>query len=459
MHPDLCHAASLHARVRRWLLAAVLCSPLFVAAGLFDDRDDALVKERCAQEGKVTGTPAVVDGLFEAVWPDSEAFHQAAKHVLERRFRYVEYERRQWDPNTRPPGARFQYHHFHEDLLGPETGEKYVRISVAREGDARCEPFKQFVTSSFIEAHQLRWWGLPHGMCLALERTNELKAPVEHVYVSDAKAARSGQPRRGWFRYQERDSGRVIAEVWTGAGRGFSCLDPAEQRKLDTFVLSRGNPDLPDLPPIARAERPQFPSRRIAVAMRAGPESATVPMESPGHLPRLNYANWAFPGQLMDHGDTFISPVYARSEGPIPGRGISVGLAGFHLYVVRPGLRRQMPVADGALNFTSCGPLSRLGGEISINCQSRQELEGGEKWTWSNWLLLYEDDGSPREHIRFDLTRGPFPLEQWRPPMLIRDVRLLADGTLQATVQYQRDEGGTPRDYQVEAIFRLEKAD
>jgi len=409
-------------------------------------------KARCETDGKFkAGASFSADSLFEGIPDETFVFHQAAEAILVRRFRFVEFARKAIPPEMTRSGTGGFYNQFYENKLGPEAGEKYVRIFVAQAGDERCAPFEHFVTSlPNLVAAELRWWGLPPDRCLALERTNELRAAIEHVYVPE-KRLKSGKRGEwsGWVTYRERVSQRTIARVWTGGysggRRSYVCANGAEQKKLDQVVTSTGNPDVPLPPPVTNLSDPQFPLRRIARAVSVGPEMNPPKDFLLGRSRNFKYDDWALAGELIDNGLTFSRPYYRKHD-------MGFGLAGYNIYLIRPGMRRIVHVADGSRPFTDCDYLSRQQSLMGILCRAQNVAVPPErKWAWGNWLLLFEDDGTPHEIMRFDFSDSR--LSGTTPFVL--DFKFVDSDTLQSRVRYWRDESRERFYYEADVTFRL----
>lgn len=457
---QICSARETRALVPSIAIIFTLFATSAVAFDLWPGGKIANAKARCETDGKYKGGNTVAtQGLFEGMPSEQLLFMHAAEIVLGRRFSFVEFERKPIPPSSRVAGKRSEgniyYNQFHENHSGKDGGEKYVRIFVAPVSDERCAPFKHYVESyPNLLVKQLRWMGLPPSKCLALEKTNELLAQVEHIFVPE-KRLEPGETGEwdGWIQYRDKPSGKILGKVWIGGyysrDRGFTCPNGLEYSKLDALVTPTGNPDLSPVLPVEEVTGTRFPTRQVAFVVSVGAEKPAQAEFWPGSKAKFVYEDWNLPNELFDNGNSFISPLYDKDS-----HGIS--LAGFAIYLIRPAVRRVIRVADNGQSFNSCDSFRRLGSLLTVMCErgpeSLQNSAAGTKMVWGNWLLTYEDDGTPRDVIRFNFDNSRLSNNKL---IKVLNFNFGEADTLEANVHYWRDESGKRQYYQAPVVFRL----
>lgn len=387
------------------VLALTLLSNSDVGGATLLKSDADKAREKCAANGKLTAQGLVrTRGIF-VDGPDlADPMLRAAKLLGEQRLSFVEFKRRPASPQTMPKSARWYYLDFSEDLLGPERDEPYVRLSIAPISDARCAPFKRIISSRRYSAMSYRWSGLSPDLCVAVERVVQLNAPIERVFIRDD--AKSKTDFGGSFVLRDRANGQKHAEVWTDGGR--YCKNEDEYRGLDKLVVGPGSPLLGPLPQVIEVRDVEFPARDRMRIAGLGPEipDPTTSSEWQARFesrPSRTGEIEAY-GQLIDNAQTSLEPYYERHS--IPGlSGVGTNLAGYQLYIVRPGLRKRVRLVDGSSVYNDCFRLRREGRLLVVECRSFRPSGELGKGAWGAWVLTFLDDGSPFRIFSIDLGR------------------------------------------------------
>jgi hypothetical protein len=431
----------------------ILAIASLFASDLVVDWKIEQARARCKENRSRSTTEALAsaESLYEGLPDEVFVFHQAAETILHRRFQFVEFERRLIPPQKGRSNSDRFYNQFFEDRLGDETGEKYVRVSVASAGDPRCAPFKYHVTMyPNLVANEYRWWGLPPDKCLAVERTNELRAVAERVYVPEHSRKRGKRGEwGGWITYRERLSKVILGRVWVGGythsrRRYFECVTDVQLRSLDKSMASQANLDLLPPLPITESNHASFPSRRVGSIPSMDHEAPVQTESGSKQRKAFAYENWELPGQTLDNGHTFYQPFYERTES-------GISLAGYRLHIVRPDRRHVVRISDGERSFTHCGFLTRRQSLLFITCNAWKAPHDA-KWVRGNWLLLYEDGGIPKEIIELELAGSPLSGSSF---LSVVEIKAFDADSLKAKVHFSRKEANEMVPYEIEVTFRL----
>lgn len=433
------------------IIILVVASP--IAIDLAVDWKIEQAKARC-RENRLRGTTEVLataESLYEGLPDEAFVFHQAAETILRRRFQFVEFERKLVPPWKGRSNDRF-FNQFFENLLGNETGEKYVRVFVAPVSDVRCAPFKHHVARyPNLVANEYRWWGLPPDKCLAVERTNELRARAERVYMPEhSQKGGKGGEWGGWVTYRERLSKQILGRVWVGGythsrKRYFACVTDVQLRHLDKSMAPQANTDLPPMLPITESNDPQFPSRRIGRVVSISQEIFVQRRTGLQRVNSFSYENWELPGNTLDNGHTFYQPYYKRHKG-------GISLAGFRIHSIQADKRHIVRLSDENRSFTACDHLARRQSMLFITCNARPGTLPEAKWEWGNWLLMYEGGGTPTEIIQLDLAGSRLSGNVF---LRIVEIMTFDADSLKAKVHFSRRESHEMVPYEIEVTFRL----
>jgi hypothetical protein len=303
----------------------------------------------------------------------------------------------------------------------------YAKFMLASTGDARCGPFDRYIQQHASRLRDARWAGLQETQCVAVEWTTKPTAAVvataePEFLLSDGKPVNSSI----WFRYRDRESRAVIAQLWTSD----FCRSSFDEKHAFNASITPDNPSFTNTAPGKLEERMTFPLHAKATIVSVEPEQV-IPekLVSP------------FVREIIDDGATFLD----KEKGPH-------NMVTSALNLLRGKERTRLLLGDGPDLFDYCYQLKRQGDILRIHCERR--VSSKTKGALGDWVLELTDSGKPLRIIELDMNNKAAERAKSGGA---RDIEMTPDGLLRIQKQYQVDSPNRAI-VTTNILFRVEEA-
>lgn len=396
--------------ISSWAFAVILA-----AVPSADEFDVNKAKAVCEAKGQLsTKGPVQVEGYFRSI-EVSELFtvDDIAKDLVTKRFGYVEIDQRWW---TDPRNGRTQLHEWEpikKQAVG--NGTRYFRFYLAPKDSPSCAGFTSgLVGNEHQRLPSLRSVGLPKNLCIASEKTDELRSRyemlVESTKLDFANAAHYWSSR---LYIRNRGTGEVQAEVTSVSydpgqlGKGFRCPNNEQVKRFyDEVLVATPNSLLPQPNRLVIIDEPEpFPIvRETAAVLLAEHESIKKMRES-------EFYSAIHP--IAEGGDIFFIQKYNSGS-------FGLSLVGYYIQIIGDGITKKVLIHVGEHWFWDFQKL--LVGKTNLTFVAHPR-----NWTPKKlelWLLQYSRAGDPlqAEHVTF-----PEVALQGEVRWIITDLEIHAD--------------------------------